>query len=326
MPSAGLPQEVTDCSCHHPRRFNELATKKKSEREAQIGTCQCLTYIFKNSCGFTALDMPEWREMIEQIDWWAKQSSQVAEKIWSADELETLPAGTKPMATHLWSPGGERGANMKCSRWSTQWSSIKAWERAIVNQIVWKVTLEKFLRDGWGRVQMVFSVHIDIILKWTEWNPGSQVVKVMSAVPTQREVIWTSGKTVRFDFIKKVSVFSPFQFQFLLSHLGTSCQKFTPAWHLCVKGLLIEKYQILLLLFHHADPFNNSSICKSVLLSSNSFWNHHLKQTFVLPKALTLLEEDYTGCFRNSISFRAHVCINTFIAKAKIMLNICNGQ
>ena len=197
--------------------------------------------------------MPEWREMTEQIEWWAKQSSQVAEKIWSADELETLPAGTKPMATHLWSPGGERVAKMKCSRWSTQRSSIKAWERAIVNHSFRKVTLEKFLRDEWGRVHMVFSVHIDIILNWTEWNPGSQVVKVMSAVPPQREVIWASGKTVRFNFIKKVSVFSPFQFQFRLCHLGTSCQKFTPAWHLCVKGLL-KKYQILLLLFHHADP------------------------------------------------------------------------
>ena len=55
-----------------------LLQKRKVKWEAQIGTCQCLTYIFKNSCGCTALDMPEWREMTEQIDWRAKQSSQVA--------------------------------------------------------------------------------------------------------------------------------------------------------------------------------------------------------------------------------------------------------
>ena len=31
-----------------------------------------------NSCGYTALDMPEWREMTEQTDWRTKQPSQVA--------------------------------------------------------------------------------------------------------------------------------------------------------------------------------------------------------------------------------------------------------
>ena len=33
---------------------------------------------FENSCGCTTLDMPEWREMTEQIDWRAKQPPQVA--------------------------------------------------------------------------------------------------------------------------------------------------------------------------------------------------------------------------------------------------------
>ena len=47
------------------------------EWEAQTGMCQWLTSTFENSCGCTALDMPEWREMTEQVDRWAKQPSQV---------------------------------------------------------------------------------------------------------------------------------------------------------------------------------------------------------------------------------------------------------
>ena len=33
---------------------------------------------FRKLCGCAALDMPEWREMTEQIDWQAKQPSQAA--------------------------------------------------------------------------------------------------------------------------------------------------------------------------------------------------------------------------------------------------------
>ena len=39
--------------------------------------CQCLTSTFGDSCGYTALDLAEWREMTEQTDWWAKQPPQV---------------------------------------------------------------------------------------------------------------------------------------------------------------------------------------------------------------------------------------------------------
>ena len=48
------------------------------EWEAQIGICRWSTSRLENTCGRTALDMPEWREMTEQIDWRAKQPSQVA--------------------------------------------------------------------------------------------------------------------------------------------------------------------------------------------------------------------------------------------------------
>ena len=40
--------------------------------------CQRATSTCENSCGCTALDMPEWREMTEQIQLRAKQPSQMA--------------------------------------------------------------------------------------------------------------------------------------------------------------------------------------------------------------------------------------------------------
>ena len=48
--------------------------------------------------------------MTEQIDWRTKQLSQVA-RVWedrNVEELETLPEGTKPMASHHRSYGGKR--------------------------------------------------------------------------------------------------------------------------------------------------------------------------------------------------------------------------
>ena len=39
--------------------------------------CNVSTSIFRNSSECTALDMPEWREMTERIDWRATQPSQV---------------------------------------------------------------------------------------------------------------------------------------------------------------------------------------------------------------------------------------------------------
>ena len=48
------------------------------EWEVQTEKCRWLTSTIDNSCGCTALGMPEWRETTEQIDWRAKQPSQMA--------------------------------------------------------------------------------------------------------------------------------------------------------------------------------------------------------------------------------------------------------
>ena len=71
MPSAGLPQEVTVRS-HMPSssQIQWVCYKKwRMEWEVQTGMCRWSTSTFVKSCGCTALDIPEWREMTEQIDW-----------------------------------------------------------------------------------------------------------------------------------------------------------------------------------------------------------------------------------------------------------------
>ena len=72
-----------------------------------------------------------------------------SQKIWSVEELETLPAGTKPMTSHHWLPKAMEERGMQ--RGSTQWSSLKGWEQAIISQMnigtVLKATLGKLLRD-----------------------------------------------------------------------------------------------------------------------------------------------------------------------------------
>ena len=96
--------------CHHPCRFNEFAAKSEMWKEKPRPMC-LVNIASENSCGCTALDMLEWREMTKQIDWRAKEPTCLAccsQNIWSVEELETLPTGTKPRTSHHWLPGGER--------------------------------------------------------------------------------------------------------------------------------------------------------------------------------------------------------------------------
>ena len=106
----GWVEDVFQCSC--------------------AGMCHWTTSTFKNSCRCTALDMLEWREMTlnflwgqksvwvkkaGRIHWQAKQPSQglFSQKIWSVEELETLPADKRPRTSHHQLPGGERRGKRK---------------------------------------------------------------------------------------------------------------------------------------------------------------------------------------------------------------------
>ena len=67
-----LKRWQSDHMCRHPHRFSELAT------ESGMGSSDWNASMVENSCGCTALAMSEWRPTTEQIDWRAKQPSQVA--------------------------------------------------------------------------------------------------------------------------------------------------------------------------------------------------------------------------------------------------------
>ena len=71
-------------------------------------------------------------------------------KVWSAEELETLPAVTEPRTSHYRSSGGERCGKQ---RGSARRSSLKGRERAIVSQTnigtVRKTTLGNVWETGW---------------------------------------------------------------------------------------------------------------------------------------------------------------------------------
>ena len=55
-----------------------LLQKVKSGMGSPDWMCRWSTLTFENPCGCTARDMPGWRGMTEQVDWRAKQPSQVA--------------------------------------------------------------------------------------------------------------------------------------------------------------------------------------------------------------------------------------------------------
>ena len=62
------------CAC-----YSQACHKKwKVEWEAQTRLYQWSVLTIENSCGCTALDMLEWREMTKRIDWLGKHPSQVA--------------------------------------------------------------------------------------------------------------------------------------------------------------------------------------------------------------------------------------------------------
>ena len=101
---------------------------------------------------------------------------------WSAEKLETLPAGTKPRTSHHWSPGGERLWKRKRSNGSSDWQ----WLSLVLSRKIVYIFLER-MREGhrqsdehWncfkgnvgetseGGAHMGFAKRIDTILNWNE--------------------------------------------------------------------------------------------------------------------------------------------------------------
>ena len=137
--------------------FNELATK--SEKWNANPRLACVNVRHPPLKTYRL----EYTESVREItaDRLAKKSNHrewlESRKILSVEELETLPADTKPRASHHRSPGGEMSRTKKGRH------------RAIVSQTnigtASKATLEKRgERDGVERTIMGFSEHTDTIL------------------------------------------------------------------------------------------------------------------------------------------------------------------
>ena len=158
MPSAGLPQAVTDHTCHPPHRFNELATKSKrwngkpslervngrhSSSETPVGvllfTCQSKLY----------------REMTERLDLQTKHATITSGlRLGRSKVLRSLRhyLRAQSQGNHTIDRLEERGVE----RGSAGQFSSKRRLRAIVNQTkigtASKATLGNLPRDGVERI------------------------------------------------------------------------------------------------------------------------------------------------------------------------------
>ena len=177
-------------TCRHPHRFNELATKSEK--------CNVpwLTSAFKNSCGCTALDMLEWREMTEQIDWRAKQPSQMAcfsevLKCWEASDT-TSRHKAKDITMLI---ACRREVLKEEALDDLHWKDERG-------QLSIRQTLEPFQRQCWGNfwetgwsTYGLFRAHRHHLeLKWTElncqkacWKETKQLGKI---VYFDTEIFW----------------------------------------------------------------------------------------------------------------------------------------
>ena len=150
-----LKRWQSDHTCNHPHRLNELATE--SEKWNGKPMRQLLASTFENSCGCSALDMLEWREMMKQIHWQAKQSSQVAcfsdLKYWGAWDTTCRHKAMDITQLITWRREALKEEMLDDLPWKDK--------RAINNQMntgsVSKATLGKLLRDGVERIWAFLS-------------------------------------------------------------------------------------------------------------------------------------------------------------------------
>ena len=90
-------------TCHHPHRFNELATKSEKWNGKPRLECVSGRYLLSK----TPVGALSWTCRSEG-KWPSRQTGGksnphkwlASRKIWSGEELETLPAGTKPRTSH----------------------------------------------------------------------------------------------------------------------------------------------------------------------------------------------------------------------------------
>ena len=119
----------------------------------------------KTNQGGASLSSKVWLPSMKTVQ---SQKWLASRKIWSAEKLETLPAGTKPRTSHIRSPGGERRGKRKREtiflerttddhrQWDEHWNCFKGNVGGISE------------RRGGAHNCMGFYERMDTILNWTE--------------------------------------------------------------------------------------------------------------------------------------------------------------
>ena len=116
----------SDHTCHHPHRFNELATKSEKWK-------------WKPRLACVSVHLPPWQTPVDVLPWtcrsqgkWPSRETDgqgnphkwlASRKIWSIKEPETAPAGTKPRTSitdRLEQKGIERGSAGRSSLTKTR--------------------------------------------------------------------------------------------------------------------------------------------------------------------------------------------------------------
>ena len=119
-----------------------------------------------HSCEFATMDMLEWREMTKEIGRQSNPHKWLASwKICSAEELETLPVGTKPRTSHHRSPGGE-GCGKKKHETIFLERTRKGHHQSGEHWNHFEGDTGE-TSERWDGAHMVFSEHIDTNLNWT---------------------------------------------------------------------------------------------------------------------------------------------------------------
>ena len=146
---------------------NSLATRsKKRSRQTRPACVNVRHPPLENSCGCTALDMMEWKQMTEQIDWWAKQPSQAA---CASENLKCCGAwDTKPKTWHYWLLGGERSRKRKCLMIFLE----RMRKGHCQSDKHWNTFRQHWVKtsDWWGGAHMGLPKPIDTTLNSTELN------------------------------------------------------------------------------------------------------------------------------------------------------------
>ena len=143
------------------------------------------------SASKTPVDMPEWREMLEQIDCWAKQSSQMAcvledLKCWRAWDTTCWHKAKDTITPFTL----RREAWKKESLYDLPWKDKTGPLSVRETRKLSKATLAKLL---WDRVESIYIWTLpsaDTILNWTEFSHKTSVWQYEHNIISVKSSCW----------------------------------------------------------------------------------------------------------------------------------------